>query len=134
MGERKCAFEGCNALEFRTSGYCLRHKNGTPVEKKFSAANTRVSPSTKSSSFSWLKSSFSWLKSSFSWWKMAGILYIAVPILLFVNILTHEEPSGSIAPTGLLNIPCFVFSLFPLFTGAFVKYLRSEHWLKRYRR
>tara|TARA_B100000925_G_scaffold225078_1_gene173692 strand:+ start:147 stop:581 length:435 start_codon:yes stop_codon:yes gene_type:complete len=27
MGERKCAFEGCNALEFRTSGYCLRHKD-----------------------------------------------------------------------------------------------------------
>ncbi len=27
MGERKCAFEGCNALEFRTSGYCLRHKS-----------------------------------------------------------------------------------------------------------
>ncbi len=26
MGDRKCAFEGCNALEFRTSGYCLRHK------------------------------------------------------------------------------------------------------------
>ena len=26
MGERKCAFGGCNALEFRTSGYCLRHK------------------------------------------------------------------------------------------------------------
>ena len=65
---------------------------------------------------------------------MAVILYIAVPIILFVNILTHEEPSGSIAPTGLLNIPCFVFSLFPLFTGALVKYLRSEHWLKRYRR
>ena len=29
MGERKCAFEGCNALEFRTSGYCLRHKEET---------------------------------------------------------------------------------------------------------
>ena len=26
MGDRKCAFEGCNALEFRTSGYCLGHK------------------------------------------------------------------------------------------------------------
>jgi len=26
MGDRKCEFEGCNALEFRTSGYCLRHK------------------------------------------------------------------------------------------------------------
>ena len=30
MGERKCAFEGCNALEFRTTGYCLRHKGGMP--------------------------------------------------------------------------------------------------------
>ena len=33
MGERKCAFEDCNALEFRTSGYCLRHKDGNPQEK-----------------------------------------------------------------------------------------------------
>tara|TARA_A100001037_G_scaffold270636_1_gene265602 strand:+ start:143 stop:643 length:501 start_codon:yes stop_codon:yes gene_type:complete len=33
VGERKCAFEGCNALEFRTSGYCLRHKGGLPDEK-----------------------------------------------------------------------------------------------------
>ena len=30
MGERKCVFEGCNALEFRTSGYCLRHKGEIP--------------------------------------------------------------------------------------------------------
>ena len=27
MGERNCAFEGCNALEFRTTGYCLNHKD-----------------------------------------------------------------------------------------------------------
>ena len=33
MGERKCAFEGCNALEFRTTGYCLRHKDGNPDEQ-----------------------------------------------------------------------------------------------------
>ena len=33
MGERKCGFDGCNALEFRTSGYCLRHKGGLPYEK-----------------------------------------------------------------------------------------------------
>ena len=26
MGENKCAFDGCNALEFRATGYCLRHK------------------------------------------------------------------------------------------------------------
>ena len=31
MGQRKCAFEGCNALEFRTSGYCLRHKEEAPL-------------------------------------------------------------------------------------------------------
>ena len=30
MGERNCAFEGCNALEFRSSGYCLRHKDDHP--------------------------------------------------------------------------------------------------------
>ena len=28
VGDRKCEFDGCNALEFRTSGYCLRHKDG----------------------------------------------------------------------------------------------------------
>ena len=33
MGERTCAFEGCNALEFRTTGYCLRHKDGNPDER-----------------------------------------------------------------------------------------------------
>ena len=33
MGDRKCAFEGCNALEFRTSGYCLRHKGSSTDEE-----------------------------------------------------------------------------------------------------
>jgi len=28
VGERKCAYEGCNALEFRTFGFCHRHKDG----------------------------------------------------------------------------------------------------------
>lgn len=41
MGEKECAFEGCNALEFRTSGYCLRHKDGqaeiTPLTMKSGA-------------------------------------------------------------------------------------------------
>ena len=111
MGERKCAYEGCNALEFRTSGYCLRHKNGTPVDNKFRTANTRVSPFTESPSF--------------PWWKMVSFLYIALPIILFLNILTHEEPPGAIAPTGLLNIPCFVCSLFPLLIGVSMKYIRE---------
>ena len=33
MGERKCAFDGCNALEFRITGYCLRHKDGEPSQE-----------------------------------------------------------------------------------------------------
>ena len=33
MGERKCAFDGCNALEFRTTGYCLRHRDGEPSQE-----------------------------------------------------------------------------------------------------
>ena len=115
MGERKCAFEGCNALEFRTSGYCLRHKDGTPLGKKLSTANTSVSPATEPPSFSWRK--------------MASFLYFAVPIILFLNILTHEEPPGAIAPTGLLNIPCFVCSLFPLLIGLSMKY-NQIHWPK----
>jgi len=111
MGERKCAFEGCNALEFRTSGYCLRHKNGTPLEEKLNATDMSVIPTTESPSFSWRR--------------MVILVYIAVPIILFLNIITHEEPGGAIAPTGLLNIPCFVCSLFPLLIGVSLKYIRE---------
>ena len=39
VGERNCAFEGCNALEFRETGYCLSHKGGLPNDKiTFSAS------------------------------------------------------------------------------------------------
>jgi hypothetical protein len=34
MGSRKCAFENCNALEFRNSEYCLRHKDGLQEDKE----------------------------------------------------------------------------------------------------
>jgi len=46
MGERKCAFEGCNALEFRTTGYCLRHKDGNPDEKVPAISNIESPEST----------------------------------------------------------------------------------------
>ena len=41
MGDRKCAFEGCNALEFRTSGYCHRHKDDW--EKEVTELATKIS-------------------------------------------------------------------------------------------
>jgi len=64
MGERNCAVDGCNALEFRTTGICNRHlsmgvdpledsasivimKEKEAVEEKTSAPRTH-SPSTKS--------------------------------------------------------------------------------------
>ena len=46
MGERKCAYEGCNALEFRTSGYCLRHNDGNPQEKTPAISNIDAPTST----------------------------------------------------------------------------------------
>lgn len=30
MGKSKCKHENCNALEYRTSGYCLKHKKAAP--------------------------------------------------------------------------------------------------------
>ena len=113
MGEKKCAFDGCNALEFRTSGYCLRHKNDTPSENTFSKTITKTSPITDTPAV--------------PWGLMTSFAYIVVPIILFLNVITHEEPGGSIAPTGLLNIPCFVCSLFPLLLiGVYVNYLRDS--------
>ena len=32
MGDRKCEFDGCNALEFRTTGFCLQHKGSLASE------------------------------------------------------------------------------------------------------
>ena len=33
MGDRNCAFDGCNSLEFRSTGYCLKHKDGQSEQK-----------------------------------------------------------------------------------------------------
>ena len=55
MGDNKCAYDGCNALEFRTSGYCLRHKDGpkttliseiNPVKNEISEATSMINNST----------------------------------------------------------------------------------------
>jgi len=41
MGVRNCAFDGCNALEFRTSEYCLRHNALFLVSNKERRAERR---------------------------------------------------------------------------------------------
>ena len=47
MGERKCGYEGCNALEFRTTGYCLRHKDGKHDEKNHDEISVESNPEPK---------------------------------------------------------------------------------------
>ena len=32
VGERTCAFDGCNSLEFRTTGFCLKHKDDVKLK------------------------------------------------------------------------------------------------------
>ena len=51
MGERKCAFEDCNALEFRTTGYCLRHKDAVANEKNPTISNINSVKSNSIKSF-----------------------------------------------------------------------------------
>ena len=51
MGERKCTFEGCNALEFRTTGYCLRHKDEVANEKNPTISNIDSAESNSIKSF-----------------------------------------------------------------------------------
>ena len=111
MGERKCAFDGCNALEFRTTEYCLRHKNGINQERALKSTKTKTTLTDESSSSNWRS--------------VLMIFYIIVPFILFLNIITHEEPPGAIAPTGLCNIPCFVCSLFPLFLMGIMPWVKN---------
>ena len=40
MGDRKCAFEDCNQLEFRTAGYCLNHTDNSLNENQIEIPNT----------------------------------------------------------------------------------------------
>ena len=103
VGERNCGFDGCNALEFRTSGYCLRHKEG----------KYKIFPLIISRTF------ISNAKLKTVLWTTLLIAYIPIPIITF-NMIGMPEPPGAIAPTGLLDIPCFICTLSPLLIGLIV--------------
>jgi hypothetical protein len=40
MGDKKCAFEDCIQLEFRTAGYCLNHTDNSLDENQIEIPNT----------------------------------------------------------------------------------------------
>ncbi len=103
MGERKCAFEGCNALEFRTSGYCQRH-GGAPIQIDVVEEDSKEVVS---------EIDLPRLVTFFL------ILYWPIPLIFLDMFVLNPlpEPGGSIAPTGFLD-PCFfICSLVPVAIG-----------------
>ena len=88
MGARKCALEGCNALEFRTSGYCLRHKEeasmGGTGKGDVAPESVILFPGTMERQQKWK------LDSGF----FAGLILPSSPIFLCVLLVSY----GSIFP------------------------------------
>ena len=78
MGERKCAFDGCNALEFRTSGYCLRHKGSLVSESSPSSIKktTPIKEPTKSSN------------------NLLTITIISVCVAFFPILMINDDTTG----------------------------------------
>ena len=107
MGERKCAFEGCNALEFRTTGYCLRHKDGNPSEQAIPIPRDGPGKSISIKGvFGLILMIFGipisitgagWLMDSYVVSQMAGIILLmfGVPASVVGYALTHELWYGS---------------------------------------
>ena len=102
VGERKCGFDGCNALEFRTSGYCLRHKGGLPDE--------RIPTNTGKHGETDVKSLFENIGRTEIWWMpIIPLLYPLVFFLAFPQIA--EVELGDDAPYFLYEL--FYFLVWP---------------------
>ena len=107
MGERRCAFEGCNALEFRTTGYCLRHKDGNPDEQPIPISKDSTGrPISIKEVIGFILMLFGipisitgagWLMDSYVVSQMAGIILLmfGVPASVVGYALTHELWFGS---------------------------------------
>ena len=108
MGERNCAFEGCNALEFRSSGYCLRHKDehpwltppevsSDPVQK--SVAQAQAHPEEVASHQQAVEEEF--FAGPFGWvialivWLFPPILLLLIPIYLFKRVTSKDDVGSS---------------------------------------
>ena len=99
MGENKCAFEGCNALEFRTTGYCLRHKDENPDEKTPAISNIDSTESTS------IKSVFGFILMMF------GIYIIITGVVWFMEDGTHWYAQTFGIITVMIGVPVSVFGL-----------------------
>ena len=115
MGENKCAFEGCNALEFRTTGYCLRHKDENPDEKTPAISNIDSTESTSIKSvFGFILMMFGismiitgvvWFMEDNHWYAQTfGIIMLMIGILVSVfGLLLLVIPSRRKETTIVMN-------------------------------
>ena len=98
MGERKCAHEGCKALEFRTSGFCLRHKDPSNEIKKVSSTLVNESLVIYQD------------PPPFSILKLIGILLLIVGGLsVFLGILLMFPLSGGYELNGLAGLLLIIY-------------------------
>ena len=98
MGERKCAYEGCKALEFRTSGFCLRHKDPSNEIKKVSSTLVNESLVIYQD------------PPPFSILKLIGILLLIVGGLsVFLGILLMFPLSGGYELNGLAGLLLIIY-------------------------
>ena len=98
MGERKCAYEGCKALEFRTSGFCLRHKDPSNEIKKVSSILVNESLVIYQD------------PPPFSILKLIGILLLIVGGLsVFLGILLMFPLSGGYELNGLAGLLLIIY-------------------------
>ena len=130
MGERKCAFNGCNALEFRTSGYCLRHKDGrseeTPLMKESGASeipeslvNAGIDESKMSAGFSrgffytplFLAIASLFLQDVCSVWLFFGAIIPPISYLSGRNKFSKGFALGSLVGILVFVLPWFSFTL-----------------------
>ena len=97
MGERNCAIEGCNALEFRASGYCLRHKDDHPWLAPPEPALEFVAQSKEE----WKKKEEEIWGGPFGWlialtvWFFPPILLLLIPIYLFKRVTSKDDVGSS---------------------------------------
>ena len=149
MGDNKCAYEGCNALEFRTSRYCLRHKDGpkttlineiNPVKNEISEGVNMANTSTLShNNVIWFLAglfagpSFAIIMGILSefLFQIGGesiavfTMFIISPLVYIIGIVWGFRSNG---PTGFsfgLLVTPLVFGLFVLF----LIYIISEEGL-----
>jgi len=113
MGENKCAFDGCNALEFRATGYCLRHKKDLSDKRN---PNITENPSKEIQNAS---------KVEIEWY----LFFIGIPFSLFGYRLLQIEPATHDWYGGLINpivqicgIMSFVVGVFFILLPIFAKF------------